>query len=418
MMDNVRLSECIAPSFYGLHQAVKSEQYTRYWLKGGRGSTKSSFVSLEIILGMMQHPEANAVCIRKVGLYLKDSVYEQLVWAIDKLGVTPYWQTKLSPLEMIYLPTGQRIIFRGADKPRKLKSTKVSKGYIRYIWYEEVDEFNGITEIRTINQSLMRGGAKFDVFHSFNPPKSARSWVNEYQIDKQEAGTLWHHSTYLTVPPDWLGETFVNDAEHLRDTKPEQYAHEYLGEVTGTGGEVFINLELRAITDEELANFDNLRRGLDWGYAADPFVYLVMHYDRKHKRLYIFYEYYRLRVSNSRAAEIVRTENKDNDLVICDSSEPKSVANLKELGINAKGAHKPPGSIEHGIRFLAEELEAIIIDPERCPNAAKEFKGYELEQDADGRWKDGYPDRDNHTIDAARYALEYDMKRRNVISFD
>lgn len=416
-MDKAKLSDAIAPSFYSVHKAIKSGQYTRYWLKGGRGSTKSSFVSVEIILGMMQHPEANAVCIRKVGLYLKDSVYEQLLWAIDKLGVTAYWQAKLSPLELIYLPTGQRIIFRGADKPRKLKSTKVSKGYIRYIWYEEVDEFGGIEEIRTINQSLMRGGAKFDVFHSYNPPKSVRSWVNALQLEPQEAGTLWHHSTYETVPREWLGERFIEDAEHLRDTKPEQYAHEYLGEVTGTGGEVFANVMVRPITGDELASFDQQRRGVDWGYAADPFVYLVMHLDKTRKRLYIYHEYYKTRVSNSKAAAVIKGENTLNQLVIADSAEPKSVADLKEQGIRIKGAHKGPGSIEHGIRYLAEELEEIIIDGERCPNTAREFLSYELEKDSNGNWKDGYPDRNNHTIDAVRYALENDMKHK-VFSFD
>lgn len=156
-----RLTDLIAPSFYDLHRDVKQGRHTHYWLKGGRGSTKSSFVSVEIVLGMMRHPDANAVAIRKVGLYLKDSVYEQLVWAVEKLGVSHLWQYKLSPLELVYLPTGQRILFRGADKPKKLKSTKVHKGYIRYIWYEEVDEFGGMEEIRTINQSLLRGGSAF-----------------------------------------------------------------------------------------------------------------------------------------------------------------------------------------------------------------------------------------------------------------
>ena len=128
----VKLSEIIAPPFYTIHEALRGERYTHYLLKGGRGSAKSSFVSEEIILGMMKHPDANAVVIRKVGLYLKDSVYEQLVWAIEKLGVSHLWTQKLSPLCLIY--KGQKILFRGADKPKKLKSTKVSRGYSRYIW--------------------------------------------------------------------------------------------------------------------------------------------------------------------------------------------------------------------------------------------------------------------------------------------
>lgn len=134
-MTTVKLSDIIAPSFYDLHKDIKADRHTHYWLKGGRGSTKSSFASTEIPLGMMKDPMANAVVIRKVGLYLKDSVYEQLLWAIERLGVSHLWQCRQSPLELVYTPTGQRILFRGADKPKKLKSTKVRKGYIRYVWY-------------------------------------------------------------------------------------------------------------------------------------------------------------------------------------------------------------------------------------------------------------------------------------------
>lgn len=412
-MDRIKLSSAIAPGFYRVHQAIKSGQYTRYWLKGGRGSTKSSFVSVEIILGMMQHPDANAVCIRKVGLYLKDSVYEQLLWAIDKLGVTAHWQAKLSPLELVYLPTGQRILFRGADKPKKLKSTKVSKGYIRYIWYEEVDEFNGVEELRTINQSLMRGGTKFDVFHSYNPPKSVRSWVNQLQLEKQEPGTLWHHSTYADVSAKWLGERFIADAEHLRATKPEQYAHEYMGEVTGTGGEVFTNITIRTITDDEIAAFDYHRRGIDWGYAADPFVYLAMHLDKKHKRLYIYHEYYKVGAKFDAIAKEIKAENKLNQQIIAESAEPRSNDELKDRGIRLAAAKKGPGSIEHGITWL-QNLAEIIIDQQRCPNAAREFSEYELEKDNNGNWKDGFPDKDNHTIDTARYACERDMVKGGV----
>ena len=232
------LTECIAPAFYPVHNAIKRENITHYWLKGGRGSTKSSFAAVEIILGMMQHPDANAVCLRKVGLYLKDSVYEQLVWAISKLGVSHLWEQRISPMMLIYMPTGQRILFRGADKPKKIKSTKVSKGYIRYIWYEECDEFLGKGEIDTINQSLMRGGDKFDIFYSYNPPKSQTNWINrEIELQQTRSDTLVHHSDYQSVPESWLGEPFLQEAEQLQATNEIRYLHEYLGEVTGTGGE-------------------------------------------------------------------------------------------------------------------------------------------------------------------------------------
>ena len=409
-IERVELDSIIAPSFYDLFYDVEEERHTHYWLKGGRGSTKSSFVSVEIILGMMQNPEANAVAIRKVGMYLKDSVYEQLIWAIDKLGVTAKWKQKLSPLELIYIPTGQRILFRGADKPRKLKSTKVHKGYIRYIWYEECAEFNGMEEIRTINQSLMRGGEKFTVFYSYNPPKSQRNWVNEEALTEQD-NKMIHHSTYLTVPREWLGDTFFDEAEQLKKTKPREYEHEYLGVVTGTGGTVFDNVVLQSISDEDIQAFDRIKRGIDFGYAADPFVYVVCHYDKKHKRLYIFEEIYKQGLSNARAAELIGS--KYNQTILCDSAEPKSIRELRDLGLRVTGAKKGPDSIDYGIKFL-QSLDQIIIDKVRCPETAKEFYRYELEPDGNDGFKDGYPDKNNHSIDAVRYALEDEMANRKA----
>ena len=406
------LTDIIAPSFYDLYYDIADNKHTHYWLKGGRGSTKSSFVSVEIILGMMKHPDANAVAIRKVGLYLKDSVYEQLVWAIEKLGVSHLWRQKLNPLELVYIKTGQRILFRGADKPKKLKSTKVHKGYIRYIWYEEVDEFNGIEEIRTINQSLMRGGADFDVFYSYNPPKSQRNWVNKEVLTEQD-NKIVHHSTYLTVPREWLGDEFFREAEYLKQTKPDNYAHEYLGEVTGTGGEVFTNITLRSISDEEINAFDKIKRGIDFGYAADPFVYVVGHYDSKRKRLYIFDEIYKVGLSNAKAAEMIKERTHYNQYIVCDSAEPKSIAELRGYGLRVQGAKKGPDSVEYGIKFL-QSLDEIIIDNKRCPKTAEEFYNYELEPDGNDGFKDGYPDKNNHTIDAVRYALEDEISRKKA----
>lgn len=407
-----RLTDIIAPSFYGLHREIVNEKYTHYWLEGGRGSTKSSFVGAEIVLGLMMHPGTHAVVIRKVGVYLKDSVYEQLIWAIDKLGVSAQWLPKLSPLELVYLPTKQRIIFRGADKPKKLKSTKVATGYIRYIWYEECDEFNGMEEIRTINQSLMRGGAKYDVFYTYNPPKSQRNWVNNEALASRP-DRITHHSTYLDVPQAWLGEQFIVEAEHLKKVQPEQYAHEYLGEVTGTGGEVFNNITIRDITDEEISHFDHIKRGIDWGYGADPFAYNALHYDKKRKRIYVYYEYYQVGAKYDAIERAIRKENKENGIITAESAEPRSNDELKDRGLRISKAKKGPGSVEHGITWL-QNLEEIVIDNSRCPNTAREFLEYELEKDQNGNWKEGFPDKNNHSIDCIRYALESEMKKSGV----
>lgn len=404
-----KLSDIIAPAFYEVHKDIKEGKHTHYWLKGGRGSTKSSFISVEIILGIMKDPNANAIAIRKYGTGLKDSVYAQLGWAVEQLGVSDFWKAKISPMEYIYMPTGQRILFRGADDPKKLKSTKFKTGYCKFVWYEECDEFNGMEEIRNINQSLMRGGNSM-AFYSFNPPQSVQSWVNK-ETAVERGDSLIHHSTYLQVPKEWLGQNFIADAEHLKKVKPEAYEHEYLGVATGTGGEVFKNICLRTITAEEIENFDHIHRGLDWGYATDPLHYTVNHYDKTRRRLYIFYEIHAVELSNRKAVEMIKQENKDNAVIICDSAEPKSIAEVNSYGLRCVGAKKGPDSVEYGIKFL-QDLEEIIIDPERCPNTAREFMEYELEKDKEGNFKPIFPDKNNHSIDAVRYSLWLDPKPR------
>lgn len=258
----------------------------------------------------------------------------------------------------------------------------------------------------------MRGGEKFDVFYSYNPPASQRNWVNEEILSKR-SDKLTHHSTYLTVPRTWLGEQFFIEAEHLKKTKPESYSHEYMGEVTGTGGEVFTNIEIRTIADEEINSFDQIRRGIDFGYAVDPFVYIVCHFDKTRKRLFIFDEIYKVGLSNLKAAEEIQNRTIYSNYITCDSAEPKSIRELKDYGLRVRGAKKGPDSVEYGIKFM-QSLECIVIDSERCPHAAREFYEYELEKDGQGEFKANFPDKNNHCIDAVRYALEEDIGKRSV----
>lgn len=409
----VKLSDLIAPSFYDLHWDIAAHRHTHYKLSGGRGSTKSSFVSLEIILGMMQDPQANAIAMRKVGRFLDESVFQQLIWAINVLGVDGKWKIRYSPLGLTYTPFGNRIIFRGADDPQKIKSVKLANGYFKYIWFEERAEFDGEEEERTILQSLMRGGSEFFVFYSWNPPKSLNNWVNQDILQSRD-DTLAHHSDYRTVPVEWLGEQFLLEAEELKEAKPKAYEHEYLGIATGTGGQVFENVTVRPITEEEMARFDRVYHGLDFGYSADPAAYIKMHYDKTRKRLFLFGEIYALRLGNTKLAAMIRKLNPLNRLITADSEEPRAIAALNELGLRVMGAKKGPGSVDFGVEFLADEVNEIIIDPKRCPNAAREFTAYELERDKNGNFKGGYPDKDNHSIDAVRYGLEGVMTSRKA----
>ncbi|MBK1809443.1 PBSX family phage terminase large subunit [Clostridium sp. YIM B02505] len=414
-MKDINLKSIIAPSFYEAHKDIKRRLHTHYWFKGGRGSTKSSFISIEIILNLMKDSlkgdMTNAVVFRRVKDVLRGSVFEQLLWAIEKLGVNNEWEVNYSPLKLTYKLTGQVILFKGAHNPKKLKSIKVSRGYLKYIWYEEVDEFEGYDKIRNINQSLMRGGPYFFVFYSFNPPESQRNWTN-IEVLEERNDKFVHHSTYLTVDKEWLGEQFIIEAEHMKKVNLSKYEHDYLGTVIGTGGEVFRNLTIREITKEEIEVFDRLKNGLDFGYAADPLAYLLMNYDKTRKRLYIFDEIYKVQLSNSKAVEEIKKLNPSNKRITADSAEPRTINEFKKLGLNIAGAKKGPDSVEHGLKFLSEELEEIIIDPVRCPNSKREFLGYELEKDKDGNFKGEYPDKNNHTIDAARYGMEDEINNK------
>lgn len=409
--NRAKLSDIIGPAFYDLHKYVKTNAYTHYWLKGGRGSLKSSFIGTEIPLGIMRDAKrgvmSNAVVIRRVKDTLRGSVYEQIKWGIFMLKAEEDWDIPESKLQMTYRPTGQQIIFKGADNPKKLKSIKVFVGYVKYVWYEECDEFETYDKITNINQSLLRGGHEYCVFYSFNPPESQRNWCNRQVLVKRD-DTYVSHTTYLEAPPQWLGEQFLIEADHMKETKPDKYKHDYLGEVTGTGSEVFTNLDIREITDEEIQVFDRLKNGLDFGYAGDPLAYVKANYDKTRRRLFIFGEVYGTRLSNAKAVKLIKEINPLNKLVTADSAEPRTINEFKLLGLNIIGAKKGADSVDNGIKFL-QDLDKIIIDPVRCPNSAREFNDYEIEMDRDGNLRGEFPDRNNHTIDAVRYAIENEI---------
>jgi len=402
----------IAPAFYGLHWDIQEERHTYYDLYGGRGSTKSSFIGIEIPLGMMIDPQANAIVFRKVGNTIGTSVYEQILWGLDMLGVREFWKCTTSPYRMVYLPTGQVILFRGLDKAKKMKSVKVSSGYLKYLWFEELDEFAGEEEIRSVQQSVLRGGDKFVVFKSFNPPVSRNNWANEY-VTKPRKNALRHKSCYLDVPPEWLGETFFDDANDLKENNPRAYEHEYLGVPVGVGGEVFDNLDVREIPENEIARFDNIYMGIDWGWYPDPFHWSKMHYDSARRMLYIYDEYRANKQSNPETWNALTALKNvtGNDLITADSAEPKSVSDYREYGAFCRPAVKGPDSVRYGIKWL-QSLKAIVIDPIRCPYTAREFQNYEYERTSAGDIVSGYPDRDNHSIDSVRYAMERVWRRK------
>lgn len=390
-------------------------KHAEYWFKGGRGSTKSSFISLLIVAGMMDDPDANAIIYRRVGNTLKDSVYSQMVWAIDALGLSAWCKFRQSPLEIVYNKPGghpQRILFRGADDPMKSKSIKLTHGYFKYLWFEELAEYRGMEDVRVIKQSVFRGVKRAFTFYSYNPPRTAQNWVNAEALKPREDRYV-SHSSYLDVignHRDWLGEAFLAEAEAIRTTNERAYRNEYLGEVTGTGGQVFDNLQLREIRDDEIAAFDRFYNGLDFGFATDPDAFTRWHYDRKTRVLYAISEYYGAHTSIDTLAEKVAALA-GREVVRCDSADPRMISELKRRGVNAVGVKKGAGSREHGYRWL-QNLAEIVIDPKRTPNAAREFSQYEFAQDKNGNFLPEYPDKEDHVGDSARYALEPEIGRR------
>ena len=410
-MSEVRLSSLIAKPFWPVHRDIKRGDHSEYWLDGGRGSLKSSFISIEVVQLLIKHPQMHAIIYRRVGNTLRESVYEQIIWAIDMLGLHDKFQYRVSPLEIRYKKTGQRIIFRGADDPMKSKSIKISFGYFGILWFEELAEFGGMDDIRTIKASIIRGGDCSFTFYSYNPPMTARNWVNKEALIPK-ATRLVHHSTYLGAPPEWLGKEFIAEAEALKATNERAYRHMYLGEVTGTGGQVFNNLELRTITDSEVGTLGRLYNGLDFGFAVDPDAYVCWAYDPRLKQIVALDEFYGSHNKTDYLAENVK-KRAGGATTRCDNADPRMITELYDRGVRAIGVKKGPGSVEHGMRWL-QNLGKIIIDPKRTPNIAKEFAAYEYETDKNGDFLPEYPDKDNHTIDATRYALEEVMAKRSV----
>lgn len=402
----------MAETFLRVYRMIHNGDGGDFVLYGGRGSGKSSFISLCIIELLVNNPTLHACVFRKIKDTIRDSVYSQILWAIGELKIADRFECRTSPLEIEYLPTGQKIYFRGADKPEKIKSIKPPFGAIGLLWFEELDQFSGLEEIRSIKQSTLRGGDRAYVFQSFNPPRSVRSWVNEYVA--AESSAFLHKSSYLDIPPEWLGARFIEDAESLKHENPEAYRHEYLGEAVGCGGNVFQNVEIRRISEQEIAKFDRILYGIDWGWYPDPTRLEACHYING--ELYIFGEIGGNRLTNDRL-DLMMTDFgiEKTDLIIADSGGegPKTIADFRARGYYMRGARKGRGSVEHSMKWLSS-LKKIVIDPVRAPEAAKEFTRYEYEKAPDGSFISGYPDRDNHSIDAVRYATER-LRKPNAI---
>lgn len=420
-LDTLDVLQHIAPCYYDLHRDIEAGGHTVYNLPGGRGSCKSSFVSLEIVNGIMKDTtgHSNAIVFRLYGNTMRESVFSQISWAIDTLGVNHLWRSRYSPMSFTYVPSGAQIVFRGLDDATKLKSIKPTRGTFRFIWLEEFAELPGPNFTRTVMQSVQRGGDDFTVFRSFNPPISKNAWANTFIAEPDPRG-ITLKTDYTMIPPEWLGDSFIYEAKRLKAVNPTAYLHEYMGEATGTGGEVFQSLEIREITPDEVNGAEYIRLGIDFGFAQDPACFIRASYDRRHETVYLLDEIYRRGLSNRQLADEIKSRNlhtvgrsyETYQLpIFCDSAEPKSIVDLRDLGLDAHKCHKFPGCVEYRTKWM--QNRRIVVDPARTPNAYRELVNYSYETDKDGNILSRLPDRDNHSIDALAYALDRDIHWRD-----
>ena len=420
-------ADIVIPKFHDVLGDVMAHGHTHYWLHGGRGSTKSSFISVCIVLLIVAFPKTNAVVIRRFGNTLRDSVFQQILWAISALGLDAYFKAKISPMEIVYLPTGQRIVFRGADDPLKLKGVKFTKGYCAIVWLEELDQFEGIDAVRSILNSLRRGGDDFWLFYSYNPPKTVYSWTNIECLERlRRSDTLVRHSSYLDVVdshPEWIGRPFIEEAEYLRETNEKAWRWEYLGEVTGTGGAVFDNVRDVRLGDDSIRRFSRTRNGIDWGWFPDPWRFVRCGWEPAARRLTIFEEHTANKMTPEQTGRIVVEAMTFSDEpgeepyfhdepIWCDDTpdaKQQMAVYRRECGLRAHAARK--GHMRRLSYEWLAGLREIVIDSERCPLTFAEFTLKEYMRDRDGTWIDEIPDGNDHSIDAVRYAMMEDVLR-------
>ena len=398
----ISLKSLIAPSFYKAHHVIQRGDTSQIWLKGGRGSTKSSFTAIEIVVGIVTDPTANALCLRKVGDTLRTSIHENISWAIDVLGWSDFWDIKVSPAEFTYLPTGQKIILKGLDKAQKLKSIKVQKGYFKYLWFEELDEFSGLEEVRNVEQSVLRAGDQFVEFLTYNPPNDVNNWVNEEAMAENNDRYV-HHSTYLDVPESWLGSRFIKDAERLKKNDYSAYLHEYMGEIVGRADQIVFNGKF-VVEDFEVDNvWGSPIFGADWGFSQDPTTLNKMYVYRD--VLYLTHEANAIGCDTVDVPELFdKVPESRSYRIRADSARPETISHVRNSGFDCIATEKWTGSVEDGVAFM-RSFEKIVIHS-RCKHTIEEFKKYSykvcrLTKDILPDIVDDY----NHHIDGIRYGL-------------
>lgn len=379
-------------------------------LKGGRGSIKSNFIAALAEETIYNDPQSHIVFTRRYKTDLRGSVYNQFMKTVIRHNRLDDWEFTTSPLCAKYKKTGQMVIFVGADKPISLKSYNLSFGYVKLLIHEECDEMAGVEQMDNIEDTFLRSDTPALDVKVFNPPKSANNFMNEYTASKEnDEQTFVCHSYYYNVPVEWLGKRFFERAEWFKQNKPKYYANNYLGEVTGTGGAIFENVEVRTITDEEIATMPYFYHGLDFGYEH-PQAFIKCYYDSDTDILYPIEEVYSKRCKNSTFARKIKDYKRVE--IIADSARPDNIAEMNDWGFDITGAVKRWGS-NKGRDYCWEWLRQcnkIVIDRARTPHLADEMTKLEFELLKDGTFSSEYPKLNEDCVMALIYSLNRVMR--------
>lgn len=398
--------------------------YKKFWnfkgryrvVKGGRGSKKSTTTAMWIVYNMMKYPLANTLVVRRVFNTHKDSTWTQLKWAVNNLGVSHLWNFSKSPLEAIYIPTGQKILFRGLDDPMGITSITVEHGYLCWCWFEEAfqvmneDDFNKVD--MSIRGELPKGYFK-QITLSFNP-WSEKHWLKKRFFDVQDEQILALTTNFKCN--EFLGEDDRLIFEKMKNSNPRRYKIEGEGDWGIAEGLVYENWEEREFDYKEIAKRKNVVSafGLDFGYTNDPTAFICSLVDTEKKEIFIFDEHYQKAMTNSMIAEMIKYKGYTKERIIADSAEPKSIDEIKKLGINKiKAATKGPDSILNGIQFIQDYK--VYIHP-KCSNTIVEISNY-VWSTKDGAVINKPIDDYNHLMDAWRYSLESIKKQSGIKVF-
>ncbi len=403
-------------------QATIGKGYNRFWndtkrfrvLKGGKGSKKSTTTALNFIFRLMSMPESNLLVVRRAMNTHRDSTFAQLRWAIEKLGVSHLWKCTVSPMEIIYKPTGQKIIFRGFDDVLKLASTTVAKGYLNFLWLEEAYEIESEADFDKLALSVPRGELPPHLFKqttlTFNP-WSETHWLKKRFFDKEEEDVSTYSTNYLIN--EWLTKDDRMLFERMKRENPRKYDVAGLGNWGISEGLIFENWEVLEFEPERLGAEDNSSWqykhffGLDYGYTNDPTAFVAFVANPIAKEIFIYDEHYERKMLNSDIANMIMSKGFAKERIRADSAEPKSNDDLRRLGIGRIAPSiKGKDSIINGIAFIQEFK--IYVRP-CCKNMIMELSSYCWKKDKSDNGINVPEDTDNHLCDALRYAM-YDLR--------